>query len=142
MAAVDAYLDPSTGDLPDRNQLVTGPALIRQRAAIRLGTQRGEWFLDLPQGMPFAEWSELRPVDTGEVIAFIRTELSAIPGVSGLRNFTATVDQTARRLDVEGEILTDAGEVLALSVAQDPAQALVKGRFWVIELQQLGVTIA
>jgi len=113
---MDLYLDPATGDLPDVNRLIGGATEIRQRISLRLQRHLGEWFLDLTQGLPFERWAQQKPVRVGEIVARIRSEIEAVPGVIGTASFSGTQDLALRQVSVTGEFLVQDGTAETVSV--------------------------
>lgn len=123
MGQVDAYLDPTTGDLPEVSRLCTGIELIQQRIRMRLRRGQGEWFLDpAGTGLPLLEWRQQKPPDVAAIVGRIQAEIASIPGVVSTANFVGVHDAAARRLTVTGDVVADGGEVTSVVVTgvQDP----------------------
>ena len=64
-----------------------GREAIAQKVAIRLGTYRGEWFLDTTFGVPWREDILVRNPDLSAIGALIRSEIVKTEGVIGIRTF-------------------------------------------------------
>jgi hypothetical protein len=117
MSTFDAFIDPTTGDLPEVSAFVTGPDFTTQRARVRLGTHGrsrlgngtidGEWLLDRFVGLPFAEWREAKPPDLDAITAVVLAELSTTPGVVRVEQINATFDPATRTVRVFGDALIE-----------------------------------
>lgn len=115
MTVVDAYLDPTSGDLPEISRLCTGLDLIQQRIRLRLNRGVGEYFLDpVNVGLPLIEWREQKPPQLGAIQRRIEDEIRQVPGVVRTQDFVATHDAGARRVTVTGNVIVDTGEVTAI----------------------------
>lgn len=112
----DVLLD-SDGDLPKSPQLVRDddPRIITQRARLRLGTHRGEWVLDILEGLPFLDWSSRKPAPLLEIRALVQRELETIPGVD--RVLDLQIEQQGQRVILTGQVY--------LSESEDELQAQV-----------------
>lgn len=71
------YID---GDV-DFGAVVESDELLRQRIAIALRTQLGDWPFDLSWGLPWLQRILIANASLGEISASLRALLSRIPGV-------------------------------------------------------------
>lgn len=96
---IDVRLD-SNGDLPlgYASPFVSGSDLVAQRIRVRLRTFRGEPVDAVTEGLPFPEWSSARPADLDAIGARVQAEILAVPGVSRLADFSATLDRETRSI--------------------------------------------
>lgn len=107
----DVILDPA-GDIPlTTTSLGSGTELVLQRAAIRLGTHRGEYVLDTSVGLPFITWMQQRPPDVDGIALALRREIADTPGVSRVVTLTGSFNITTRRLTFTGRVVIDDEEV-------------------------------
>lgn len=107
------------GEIPLYSPLVddrVSLALIGQRIQRRLRTFLGEWYLDTTRGLPYLEWSAVKPAPTDLITEAVRREIRAVPGVRSILSLSTTFDENARKVVVNGRILCDVG-VLVLSGA-------------------------
>lgn len=116
MPAIDAYLDPATGDLPEVNRVCTGIELIQQRIRRRLRRGTGEWFLDPSVGLPLIAWRDIKPPPEAVIVSQIQAEIRAVPGVVATRNFASAFDPATRRLTVTGDVIVAAQQVTSIVV--------------------------
>jgi len=120
---VDAYLDPATGDFPDRSRTVVKLELVLQRIGVRLRRGTNEWFLDPSVGLPLVDWAEQRAPDVQAIGSVVRREIETTPGVVRVDDWVVTHDRAARRLRCSGRVVTDDDEVADIVVSNDDAAA-------------------
>lgn len=114
---LDAYIDPTTGDLPEASRLITGLDLIQQRIRRRLLRGTGEYFLDpVNVGLPLIAWRNTKPPNVALIVARIQAEILDVPGVISTANFVGVHDAAAHRLTISGDVLANDGAVTAVVV--------------------------
>jgi hypothetical protein len=109
--------NPVVGDLLiERGEFVfvTGGDAVAQEVRVRLAWWRGEWFLDLRQGIPYVEQLLGHGVSEATIRAVLRAEIEAVPGVSRVTAFDIESNRATRHTTVDVEILTTEGEALDL----------------------------
>lgn len=111
------------GDLPLRNELITGRVDTQQRIALRLQRHLGEWFLDTTVGLPYEAWMEQKPPDLPSIVAAIRSEISAVRGVIGTQNFSGVHDRDTRTVRIEGEYLVSPGIAEEIALISNPTSS-------------------
>ena len=74
----------ATRDLPEVGGVITGAALVLQRAETRLRTFQGEAPMDESLGMPYFVWIDTKPPPVPTIVGKARSELEGIPGVTAL----------------------------------------------------------
>lgn len=122
--ATDLLLD-SDGELivDTDSYLCAGVDAVAQACRIACLFIRGEWFMDLDQGLPLME-SDAGNVDEDRAILggkFIkaraesdyRKALKAVPGVGAVNFVTATFDDTTRTMNVAWEVVCEFDDVLS-----------------------------
>lgn len=112
------YVDPETGDLEldERKRLRTVERIEarKQRLRLRLGTRRGEWFLDNTFGVPWLELME-KGVDNRLIENEVRKALLADEEVKRVESLTLS-RQPNRVLHIEFVLTLVNGETLAEEV--------------------------
>lgn len=100
----------SDGDLEvilGRARIVTGTEAIAQRLSIRLKLFRGDWFLNVLEGVPYHDFV-LRKRTTAAVRREVfRRAIATMRGVKQLVSLDVQLDGPARRLIVTGEVVAD-----------------------------------
>lgn len=91
-------------------------AMIGQRVKRRLQTFLGEWYLQTGRGLPFLDWSAVKPAPLDLITEKVREEIKAVPGVRAILSLTVDFDENTRKIVVSGRVLCDVG-VLSLSGA-------------------------
>ncbi len=125
----DLLLDDS-GDLPIRNQLVTGRVEVAQRVAIRVNRFLGEWFLNTAVGLPFEDWLAQKPPDVPNIVAQVRAVVGDTRGVVATQNFEGSQDTETRTVTITGEYLLDDGTVEELLLVSDPTAETGNAAYW------------
>lgn len=117
----DLELDPDTGDLviDEDVHLTTGIDSVVQDALINLRLFRGEWFLDLDEGVPYFERIDSgvteaeallgQKFDEGKARDAIRDALIATNGVVEIVFLNVSFDRSTRVLTVTWQVRTDRG---------------------------------
>jgi hypothetical protein len=109
--SIDLLLDPTTGDLDlagGRVSLVRGADAVRQELELSLGIARGEWFLDLEEGLPYRDRILRKGADEAEVRGLLRRRALRVGGVAEaevtlvLTRETRTARATVRATTAEG----------------------------------------
>lgn len=123
---IDAYIDPSTGDITPTGDIVqtTGIAAVVQGASIRLKMFAGEWFLNLDQGVPYLEREGVtatkallgQKFNLTKAIRAFRDQLlgtdtiSGVPGIISLIQLNAVWNNTTRTLNIIWQAQTAFGD--------------------------------
>ena len=107
----DVGLDPATRDLPVVSRLISGLDLIRQRIRVRLGTHEGEVLTDATKGMPWAAWFETKEPPVSAILARVRREIEAVPGVIRVEDLAATFTASSRSVAITGNVRTLEGDL-------------------------------
>lgn len=92
--------------------LVDTPAAVAQVIRNRLSLQTGEWFLDLTEGTPYAEFV-LGYGTQGTRDQALQSRILDTPGVQELQSYASSV--TDRRLTVTATVITTFGAVTITS---------------------------
>ena len=90
-------------------QYVDGAERVRQQLEFRLSLFRGEWFLDGDFGTPYFQSILGKQLTINGAISAIRREILDVDGVTGINEFTWSLDRANRKLSVEFEARTDYG---------------------------------
>jgi hypothetical protein len=88
---------------------VTGSAQVRQRVKVALWHYRGEYFLDITQGVPWLQSILGRKTGGDEVGVILRRAILSVPGVLRLVTFSARYDTATRRYEVVAVIQVQPG---------------------------------
>lgn len=112
---MDIALDPVTHDITfvdGELTTATGLDAIAQHVKVRLLFFRGEWELNLDEGVPY--WDEILVVgpDLRAIEATLRQVVLGTPGITSITSFALDHDRSARTLAVTFEALTTDGLVL------------------------------
>ncbi|MDQ8034973.1 hypothetical protein CEG14_15540 [Bordetella genomosp. 1] len=81
------------------------PLAVGQAVKTRLALWRGEWFLDVREGMPWRE-EVLGERRTPTHDAAIRQRILATPGVTEIAGYESRLDPESRRLSVRATLNT------------------------------------
>lgn len=127
MANVDVGLDPTTDDLPDVPETITGVTLTLQRVREEVTLIQGEWFLDLTRGLPLVEWLTTKNLDTQAALATLQARIRTIPGVITTQRASASFDNATQRLAFQFDVVTDDGAAVTVSVLEGTATQQVNG---------------
>lgn len=107
--AADGDLDLSSGDL----RMTTGVEAIAQGIQVRLLAFRGEWFLDLDDGVPYFETILGQKFNEAVARDTFRAAIAAAPGVIQVTALALSFDGPTRTLSLSFEALTDLGAIAA-----------------------------
>jgi hypothetical protein len=108
----DIYLtDSATVQVTDAT-LQTGTAEIDQKIRAVLQTQRGEWYLDTTQGVPYFTDVFKKNASTQVVGSAITAALKRIPEVIEITEMSVTIDASARTSAVSFKARTTDGTFL------------------------------
>lgn len=108
----DLKIDDATGDMVLPPVLAVGVDAVRQRLLIRLKFFRGEWFLDLRQGLPYYEQVLVKTPSLPLVESVFRRAILSTPGVLSIQKMSVTFLRPERRLVIDPlEILLTNGTV-------------------------------
>ncbi len=80
--------------------LVEGLDEIAQKSKLSLLNAKGDWFLNLEQGLPFFETIFKKSTSLAQVEAIYLREISNIAGVLDILKFNIEVDKATRKLFV------------------------------------------
>lgn len=92
-------------------QLVSGMDQISQSLRIRMMLFRGEWFLDVGEGVPFFSDIFVKNPNMGVVEAALKARIKGTPGVTELISFSVDFDKGNRSLVVSFEANTAFGTI-------------------------------
>lgn len=116
---VDLLLD-STGDLVVTSDLqwAVGLPAIAQGIRIALQLFRGEWFLDLDEGVPYLEREGVSADDAllgakfnhGRAVAAFRDAIRRAPGVNSIVSLNVTFDRATRKVLASWIVRTEFGD--------------------------------
>jgi hypothetical protein len=95
---------------------------IRQTIACRLRFGRGEWFLDLREGVPYYQVVLVKNPDFSVIRALFRRVILTVSGVLSVPVLTLELDRASRTLSVSFQAVCRSGIVKV--VAGDPAFVL------------------
>lgn len=113
---MDIALDPNAHDIVFAGgELTTVTSLdaIAQHVKIRLLFFKGEWELNLDEGVPY--WTDILVVgpDLRAVDSILRQVVLRTPGITSITSFSTDFDRSARVLSVTFEAITTDGLVLS-----------------------------
>jgi hypothetical protein len=91
------------------NFLINSPDCVAQSVKTRLRLWRGEWFLDTTEGTPWLQQILGRHSKVIYDLA-IRTRVLDTAGVTGILEYSSTLDPTTRKLTLEMTIDTAFGQ--------------------------------
>lgn len=94
----------------------TGAEEVAQNVMTRLYLLQGEWFLDIEDGVPYLQRIMEKPLDLAFAQATIKARIATTKGVSGIDNFTATVDRNIRSLFITASVQTIYGDTKDIKV--------------------------
>ncbi len=97
VAPTDFARDLATGDLAKPFRLVRGVDAVIQRLCIRLAFMRGEWFLDVREGVPYLQSVFVKNPDLPLIEALFRRVARTTPGVTRVVSYEAALDSRTRR---------------------------------------------
>ena len=90
------------------NFLINSPAAVAQSVMTRLKLWLGEWFLDNTEGTPWL--TEVLGTGTKPLYDMaIRSRVLQTPGVTGITNYSSSLDPKSRNLSVNMTINTQYG---------------------------------
>lgn len=114
----DLRLDSSGDLLVEANdlQLATGQDALAQDLASRLRLSRGDWFLDLDDGLPYFEDVFQKNPNLNAFRAEARAAIEATPGILELIELNLRADRATRELVVDFRARADLGELAASGV--------------------------
>lgn len=110
----DLKLDLETGDLvlEDGDLLLdSGQEAIQQNLYQRLKCYKGEWFLDLSDGVPYYQDILKKNPNPLTVDAALKTAILGTPGVLELTSFNLNLDTVTRTLYLDFIVDTIEGEI-------------------------------
>lgn len=88
-------------------RMVTGTEALAQRLSIRLKTFRGDWFLNVLEGVPYHDFV-LRKRTTAAVRREVfRKTIATTRGVQQIVSLNVELDQRTRALQVSGEVIAE-----------------------------------
>lgn len=90
-------------------EVTDGIEEMKQRIAIALKTQLGEWFLDTTRGLPFIEEVFVKRPNLGQLTSRIRAYIMTIEGIVGVNALTLSLDNTTRTMTWKVDAVTTVG---------------------------------
>lgn len=115
--------DPATGDLKIDSDIhfTTGGDAVQQMIQTRMQTFRGEWFLDLDEGVPYMENDSVSASEAllGARFDEIKTRqafnelLVSTPGVAKVETLSVSFDAKTRVLSVSWRVTTEFGDTVS-----------------------------
>lgn len=117
----DWALDES-GDLTETGLIVEGDEAVFQALKIQLGTARGEWVLDLDQGLPWLEWSQFAPAPLFAIEARVLAEILSVRGVARVERSEVTFDPSSMRVEGEFVVVLTSSARARIDLSLDPLQ--------------------
>ncbi len=102
--ALTAEYDYSFGQ-GQANFLINSPEAVGQLVLTRLRLLRGEWFLDKQEGTPYSTLI-LGTNTSGTYDAAIRAQILATQGVTGLVNYSSSLNTATRKLTITANVDT------------------------------------
>ena len=99
---MNLYLDDNNdirfvdGDLPT----VEGLEEIRQLVKQTLGSVKGEWFLDLDQGLPYFQTIFKKSTSLAAIESIYLEAIGNIPGILDITSFNMEFDPKYRKLNI------------------------------------------
>jgi hypothetical protein len=112
--ARDLKIDPLTGDLVIEDGdfvWVSGIDAIEQDLRTALLMFRGEWFLDLTEGVPYHQSILGQKTPLPVIREIFRVQLLAVPGVLAVLTLDVSFNAPTRKLTVTWRVSTDLGEL-------------------------------
>lgn len=126
---IDIALDPLTDDLDVGAydlKLVTELDAFAQNLRIGLDFQKGEWELDITEGIPYRDHPEgvkgrvfVRGPKLQEIDVFFRTAIMATPGATRLTTFELDFDNESGELSLVFDVESIYGALAGSSVADN-----------------------
>jgi hypothetical protein len=90
-------------------EVTDGVEEMKQRIAIAIKTQLGEWFLDTTRGVPYLEEWFVKVPKLGQLTSRLRAYLMTVEGVVGVDELVLTLDQATRTINVKVDAVTTEG---------------------------------
>lgn len=119
---LDWAIDLNTGDLIFPLRYTTGVEAVAQAIRIRLLVCRGEWFLDLDNGVPYLAREGVpatsailgQKFDRLKALAAFRAAILDAPGVTpeGLTKLAVEYDGATRTMSLSFEVVTAYGRII------------------------------
>jgi hypothetical protein len=104
-------LDMGSSDILDLSIITDYKEEIKQRIAIRLRSFKNDWFADLDDGLPYFEDIFIKNPDKILVSSIFKSEILAVPGVTGLDDFDYDLDISTRELTLTFSAKTNEGTI-------------------------------
>ncbi len=129
-------LEGPDGDILSASQYATGIDLTMQRVRRRLDRFLGDWILDASVGLPFFEWAAQKPPQVQAIGARVRAEIETTKGVSGVSEWTGSLDRSTRAITFSCIVHTTDGDATLTATLfgepgtgnRNPALRLLIGR--------------
>lgn len=100
---IDGDLEVTLGRL----RVCTGTEALAQRLRIRLKLFRGDWFLNVLEGVPYHDYVLRKRTSPAVRREVFRRAIVTMRGVKQLVSLEVSLDRRARTLTVTGEVLAD-----------------------------------
>lgn len=112
---IDLKIDPVTGELVVTDDLVfsTGSDAVAQGLRLRLQLFKGEWFLNLDEGVPYYEDVLGQKFDEKRIRAAFRPVILSTPGVVEIISLAVQFDGPTRDVTIAWEVRTEFGDTVA-----------------------------
>jgi hypothetical protein len=94
-----------------RITFVADRAAIGQAVAIHLQSFRGEWFLDIFNGLPYFDQILVKAPNMVAIEQTLRREIESVPGIKAVKTLNLTRDRVNRTLSVTWVADSDLGEL-------------------------------
>ena len=95
-----------------RLSLITDAAECAQKVKARLSFHRGEWFLDLRQGVPYFEAFLVKNPDIDSIRQIVQRIILDTPGVKTLDSLVLDWDRRRRKLNFTFQARHDSGAII------------------------------
>ncbi len=106
--------DLATGSFVRSNGRITfvsDRAAIAQAVSIHLQSFKGEWFLDVLNGLPYFDQILVKSPNMTAIEQTLRREIESVPGIKSVKTITLTRDRVNRTLSVVWIADSDLGEL-------------------------------
>jgi hypothetical protein len=90
-----------------RLRVVTGTEALAQRLRVRLKLFRGDWFLNVLEGVPYHDFVLRKRTSPAVRREVFRRAIATMRGVRQIVSLEVELDRVARKLRVSGEVKAD-----------------------------------
>ncbi len=99
--------------------LLSGAEYVRQKLASRFRWWKGEWFLNLNEGVPYRREVFVVDPDLDVIRALFRSIVRSVVEVASVTRFDLVFDPTTRELSFDFEVTLITGDVLTVTPDDD-----------------------